>query len=59
MKARIKVTLKNGVLDPKGNAIEASLGSLGFSGVASVRQRKLFDVELDHTDPPTANAALD
>lgn len=59
MKARIKVTLKNGVLDPQGKAIEGALGSLGFSGVASVRQGKLFEVELNETDPARAKAALE
>ncbi|MBO6635908.1 MAG: phosphoribosylformylglycinamidine synthase subunit PurS [Parvibaculum sp.] len=59
MTARIKVTLKNGVLDPQGKAIEGALGSLGFSGVAGVRQGKLFEVELDETDPAKARAALE
>ena len=59
MKARIIVTLKNGVLDPQGKAIEGALGSLGFSGVESVRQGKFFEVELAETDPAKARAALD
>ena len=59
MKARIKVTLKNGVLDPQGKAIEGALSSLGLSGVASVRQGKLFEVELNETDPAKAKAALE
>ncbi|MCF8470525.1 MAG: phosphoribosylformylglycinamidine synthase subunit PurS [Parvibaculum sp.] len=59
MKARIKVTLKTGVLDPQGKAIEGALGSLGFSGVESVRQGKLFEVELDETDPARARATLE
>jgi phosphoribosylformylglycinamidine synthase subunit PurS len=46
MKARVTVTLKNGVLDPQGKAIEGALKSLGVDGVASVRQGKVFDVEL-------------
>eukprot|EP01035_Chromulina_nebulosa_P041130 gene41130-55613_t len=46
MKARVTVTLKNGVLDPQGKAIEGALGSLGVSGVASVRQGKVFDIVL-------------
>ncbi len=46
MKARIFVTLKPGVLDPQGQAIQGALGALGFDGVASVRQGKLFDIEL-------------
>ena len=46
MKARIFVTLKEGVLDPQGQAIQGALGALGFNGVTSVRQGKVFDVEL-------------
>ena len=46
MKARIFVTLKDGVLDPQGQAIQGALGALGFEGVASVRQGKVFDIEL-------------
>ena len=46
MKARIVVTLKPGVLDPQGQAIQGALGSLGFDGVRSVRQGKVIDVEL-------------
>jgi phosphoribosylformylglycinamidine synthase len=46
MKARVIVTLKNGVLDPQGKAIEGALRSLGVEGVAGVRQGKVFDVEL-------------
>ncbi|QDX26612.1 phosphoribosylformylglycinamidine synthase subunit PurS [Sphingomonas suaedae] len=48
MKLRIVVTLKNGVLDPQGKAIEHALGSLGFSGVGEVRVGKL--IELDVAD---------
>ena len=58
MKAKIKVTLKNGVLDPQGKAIEGALGSLGFSGVNSVRQGKFFEVELAETDGAKAQTAL-
>lgn len=58
MKARVTVTLKNGVLDPQGKAIEGALGSLGVEGVASVRQGKLFDVELATSDPVEAEATL-
>ncbi len=58
MKAKVKVTLKNGVLDPQGKAIEGALGSLGFSGVNSVRQGKYFEVDLSETDKSKAQAAL-
>ena len=50
MKARVKVTLKKGVLDPQGKAIEAALGHLGFLGVDQVRQGKYFEIELAETD---------
>jgi phosphoribosylformylglycinamidine synthase PurS subunit len=57
MKARIVVTLKNGVLDPQGKAIEGALKSLGVSGVDSVRQGKVFDIEVTG-DATTAKAQL-
>jgi phosphoribosylformylglycinamidine synthase len=47
MKARVTVTLKSGVLDPQGKAIEGALRSLGVDGVTSVRQGKVFDIEID------------
>jgi phosphoribosylformylglycinamidine synthase len=58
MKARVTVTLKSGVLDPQGKAIEGALASLGFAGIAGVRQGKIFDIELAETDPARAEAAL-
>jgi len=58
MKARVTVTLKTGVLDPQGKAIEGALKSLGMEGVTSVRQGKVFDVELAVTDKKAAEAAL-
>ena len=58
MKARVTVTLKSGILDPQGKAIEGALASLGFGGVAGVRQGKVFDIELAETDPAKARAAL-
>lgn len=58
MKARVIVTLKAGVLDPQGKAIEGALNSLGVSGVASVRQGKVFDVELEGLDAAGAKARL-
>ena len=54
MKAKIKVTLKTGVLDPQGKAIEGALGHLGFGGVGEVRQGKYFEVELAETDKAKA-----
>ena len=58
MKARVTVTLKSGVLDPQGKAIEGALVSLGFAGVTGVRQGKIFDIELAETDPARAETAL-
>jgi phosphoribosylformylglycinamidine synthase PurS subunit len=58
IKARVTVTLKNGVLDPQGKAIEHALSGLGFDGVSQVRQGKVFDVELEGTDPAKAEADL-
>jgi phosphoribosylformylglycinamidine synthase, purS protein len=58
MKARVFVTLKNGVLDPQGKAIGRALGNLGFAGVGSVRQGKLIEIELEETDEAKAKAAL-
>ncbi|WP_288429875.1 phosphoribosylformylglycinamidine synthase subunit PurS [uncultured Agrobacterium sp.] len=58
IKARVTVTLKNGVLDPQGKAIEGALGSLGFDGVGQVRQGKVFDLELNATDKGQAEADL-
>ena len=58
IKARETVTLKTGVLDPQGKAIEGALGALGFGGVGHVRQGKVFDIELDGTDTAKAEADL-
>ena len=58
MKARVTVTLKNGILDPQGKAIEGALKSLGVDGIASVRQGKVFDIEIPGGDKVKAEAAL-
>ena len=58
MNARVTVTLKTGVLDPQGKAIEGALKSLGVKGVGSVRQGKVFDIELATADKAAAEAAL-
>jgi phosphoribosylformylglycinamidine synthase len=58
IKARVTVTLKNGVLDPQGKAIEHALSGLGFDGVGQVRQGKVFDIELIGTDKAKAEADL-
>ena len=59
MKAKVHVTLKNGVLDPQGKAIQHALGSLGFAGVNEVRQGKVIELELAETDPAKAKATVD
>ena len=58
MKARVTVTLKNGILDPQGKAIEGALKSLGVDGLANVRQGKVFDIELAVADKAKAEEAL-
>ena len=58
MKARVTVTLKSGILDPQGKAIEGALKSLGVAGVASVRQGKVFDIEIDGDDHAGVEARL-
>ncbi|ODT67721.1 MAG: phosphoribosylformylglycinamidine synthase [Pelagibacterium sp. SCN 63-23] len=58
MKARVVVTLKNGVLDPQGQAIEGSLAGLGFAGIAGVRQGKVFDFEIAGTDEEAARSQI-
>ena len=58
MKARVTVTLKAGILDPQGKAIEGALKSLGIIGVASVRQGKVFDIEIEGADRAKAESAL-
>jgi phosphoribosylformylglycinamidine synthase subunit PurS len=58
MKAKITITLKTGVLDPQGKAIEGALGSLGFSGIENVRQGKFIELELAETNESKARAEV-
>ena len=58
MKATIYISLKNGVLDPQGKAIENALGQLGFDGVDSVRQGKMIELELADKDANQARGRL-
>ena len=58
MKARVKVILKTGVLDPQGKAIEGALSHLGFDGVEHVRQGKYFEIELAEKDKAKAEAQV-
>lgn len=59
MKAKVHVTLKRGVLDPQGKAIEHALGTLGFSGVDDVRVGKVIEVELQETDAAAARKSVE
>ncbi len=59
MKATIKVTLKTGVLDPQGKAIEGALAALGFDGIDAVRQGKYFEIELAGNDRQAARARIE
>lgn len=59
MKAKVIVTLKNGVLDPQGKAIGHALTNLGFEGVGEVRQGKLIELEVAETDPVKAKAQIE
>jgi phosphoribosylformylglycinamidine synthase len=59
MKARIKITLKNGVLDPQGKAIEGAIKGLGISGVGDVRQGKYIEVDLKESDPDKARSVVE
>jgi phosphoribosylformylglycinamidine synthase len=59
MKALIRITLKSGVLDPQGKAIQSALGALGFEGVNDVRQGKYIEVDLAETSEAKARDALE
>ena len=58
VKARVIVTLKSGVLDPQGKAIEGALRSLSIDGVRMVRQGKVFDIDIDARDRDAAQRML-
>lgn len=58
MKARVHVMLKDGVLDPQGEAVRHALGTLGFAGVDAVRQGKVIDLDLTATDKAAAEAEV-
>lgn len=59
MKAKVYITLKNGVLDPQGRAIAGALGHLGFGNVGDVRQGKYIEISLQESDPKKAEKAVD
>ena len=58
MKARVTVMLKQGVLDPQGEAVRHALGTLGFAGVNGVRQGKLIELDLAATDKAAAETEV-
>jgi len=59
VKAKVHVTLKPGVLDPQGKAVQHALGSLGFAGVDEVRQGKYIEIDLDESDADKAEAQVE
>lgn len=59
MKAKVHITLKPGVLDPQGKAIEQALANLGFAGVGAVRQGKYLELELAETDAAAARVEVE
>jgi len=59
MKARVHVMLKDGVLDPQGEAVRHALSTLGFEGVNGVRQGKVIELDLDASDKAGAEAQVD
>ncbi len=59
MKAKVHVTLKQGVLDPQGKAVENALSALGFGGVSGVRQGKYIELELSEKDPEKAQTQVE
>ncbi|PCI32288.1 MAG: phosphoribosylformylglycinamidine synthase [Alphaproteobacteria bacterium] len=59
MKARVHITLKNGVLDPQGKAIQHALSALGFDGVDDVRQGKYIELDLTETDKDKAQSSVE
>ena len=58
MKARVHVTLKDGVLDPQGKAIANALVALGFEGINQVRQGKVIEIDIEESDPDKARSAI-
>ena len=59
MRIKVIVTLKNGVLDPQGKAIQQTLNGMGFSNVNGVRQGKYFDIEINEKEESKAKSKVD
>ena len=59
MKVKVIVTLKDGVLDPQGKAIQQTLNGMGFANVKNVRQGKYFDIDINENDEQKAKLAAE
>ena len=59
MKIKVIVTLKSGVLDPQGKAIQQTLNGMGFPSVKDVRQGKYFDIDIDESDEQKAKQSAE
>ena len=59
MKVKVIVTLKSGVLDPQGKAIQQTLNGMGFANVKDVRQGKYFDIDIDESDEQKAKLSAE
>ena len=59
MKVKVIITLKNGVLDPQGKAIQQTLNGMAFDNVSEVRQGKYFDIEVNETDESKAKSQVE
>ena len=59
MKVKVVVTLKSGVLDPQGKAIQQTLNGMGFANVKDVRQGKYFDIDIDESDEQKAKQSAE
>ena len=59
MKIKVIVTLKSGVLDPQGKAIQQTLNGMGFANVKDVRQGKYFDIDIDESDEQKAKLSAE
>jgi phosphoribosylformylglycinamidine synthase len=59
MKIKVIVTLKNGVLDPQGKAIQQTLNGMNFKNINKIRQGKYFDIEVNETDENVAKSQVD
>ena len=59
MKVKVIVTLKNGVLDPQGKAIQQTLNGMAFDNVSEVRQGKYFDIEINESDGSKAKSQVE